>query len=87
MMMTGKPGYLLMQANTLSILHLIREFRTKTGLRLGFTMDAGANVHLLYADADAIPVETFIQSELVCHCENGIVIKDKMGSGPQKTVI
>ncbi len=87
MMMTGRPGYLLMQANTLSILHLIRDFRAKTGLRLGFTLDAGANVHLLYADADATPVETFIQSELVHYCENGMVIKDKMGSGPQKTVI
>jgi len=87
MMMTGKPGYLLMQANTLSILQLIREFRADTGHRLAFTLDAGANVHLLYADADATPVETFIQSELVHYCDNGMVIKDKMGSGPQKTEI
>lgn len=84
MMMTGKPGYLLMQANTLSILQKIRAFRTKAGYRLGFTLDAGANVHLLYADADAVPVETFIRSELVCLCENGKVIMDKMGRGPQK---
>ncbi len=87
MMMTGKPGYLLMQANTLSILQLIREFRADTGHRLGFTLDAGANVHLLYADADAEAVETFIQSELVHYCENQMVIKDKMGPGPFKTVI
>ena len=84
MMITGKPGYLLMQANTLSILQKIREFRTESKLRLGFTLDAGANVNLLYADADAIPVETFIRSELVCLCEEGKVIKDKMGPGPQK---
>ncbi len=87
MMMTGKPGYLLMQANTISILQLTREFRVDTGHRLGFTLDAGANVHLLFADADATPVETFIQSELIRYCENHMVIKDKMGSGPFKTEI
>jgi len=84
MMMTGKPGYFLMQANTHSIIKKIREFRAESKLRLGFTLDAGANVHLLYADADAIPVETFIRSELVSLCEKGKVIKDKMGPGPQK---
>lgn len=87
MMMTGKPGYLLMQANTLSILQKIREFRTESRLRLGFTLDAGANVHLLYADADAIPVEAFIHTHLVRYCENGMVIKDRMGPGPQKISI
>jgi len=84
MMMTSKPGYLLMQPNTLSILQKIREFRSETRHRLGFTLDAGANVHLLFADADATPVETFIQSELVSHCENEGIIHDKMGPGPQK---
>ena len=86
MMMTGKPGYLLMQPNTLSILQKIREFREDTRYKLGFTLDAGANVHLLYANADAGPVETFIHSELVILCENGEVIKDKMGPGPQKII-
>jgi diphosphomevalonate decarboxylase len=84
MMMTGRPGYLLMQPGTLSILQLIREFREETGCRLGFTLDAGPNVHLLYADADASQVEAFINSELVRYCENGRVIQDKMGQGPVK---
>jgi len=84
LMMTGRPGYLLMQPGTLSILQLVREFRKETGYRLGFTLDAGANVHLLYADADASQVEAFISSELVRHCENGRVIQDKMGQGPVK---
>ncbi len=84
LMMTGRPGYLLMQPGTLSILQLIREFRKETGCRLGFTLDAGANVHLLYAAVDASQVEAFINSELVRYCENGRVIRDKMGQGPEK---
>jgi len=73
-----------MHANTLSILQKIREFREDTGLRLGFTLDAGANVHLLYADSDKDPVETFIRSGLLGFCEKGMLIHDKMGTGPQK---
>jgi diphosphomevalonate decarboxylase len=85
MMMTSKPGYLLMQAGTLSILHRIREFRRDTGYKLGFTLDAGANVHLLYPETEAAQVDRFIHAELMAYCENGKVIKDKMGPGPQKT--
>jgi diphosphomevalonate decarboxylase len=84
MMMTGRPGYVLMQPGTLSILKLIREYREASGYRLGFTMDAGANVHLLYADADARQVESFISTELTRFCEDGRVIWDKMGQGPEK---
>jgi diphosphomevalonate decarboxylase len=85
MMMTSRPGYLLLQPGTLSILQLIREFRKETGHKLGFTLDAGANVHLLYADADAERVEAFIRSELLSYCENGKVIWDRMGMGPEKS--
>jgi len=84
MMMTGRPGYMLMQPGTLSILQIIREYRKETGYRLGFTLDAGASVHLLYAGEDAGQVESFISSELVRYCENGIVIRDRTGQGPNK---
>ena len=84
MMMTSKPGYILMQPETLSILHKIRAYRKETGHRLCFTLDAGANVHLLYADDQAIPVERFINSELIRFCENSQVIWDCMGQGPHQ---
>jgi len=84
MMMTSRPGYLLMQADTLSILHLVREYREETGIRVGFTLDAGANVHLLYARDDTPQVDAFISTELLKYCENGLVIRDRMGQGPQK---
>lgn len=84
MMMTSKPGYILMQPETLSILHKIRAYRKETGHRLCFTLDAGANVHLLYADDQAIPVERFINSELIRFCEKSQVIWDCMGLGPHQ---
>jgi diphosphomevalonate decarboxylase len=84
MMMTGRPGYFLMQPGTLSILQIIREYRKETGCKLGFTLDAGANVHLLYAGADAGKVEPFIRSDLIRYCENGRVIRDQVGQGPKK---
>ena len=84
MMMTSRPGYLLMQSATLSILQSIREYRKETGNRIGFTLDAGANVHLLYAGADASEVESYISTKLLKYCENGMVIWDKIGLGPEK---
>lgn len=84
MMMTGRPAFMLLQPGTLSILQLIREYRQESTCRLGFTLDAGANVHLLYAEADAGQVEGFIHSELLKFCEDGRVIWDKTGQGPER---
>jgi len=85
MMMTGRPGYLLMQPGTVAILHRIMEFREDTGYRAGFTLDAGANVHLLYSRKDADAVDQFIISELQQYCEGGTMIMDRMGEGPEET--
>ncbi|MCK4750004.1 MAG: hypothetical protein KAT15_23275, partial [Bacteroidales bacterium] len=82
MMMTGKPGYLLMQPGTLSILNRVRDIREETGIPVGFTLDAGANVHLLYAADQETSVKALITSELQPYCENNRVIHDKMGEGP-----
>ena len=50
LMMTSEPNYILMQPGTLKILHQIRAIRTQTGLPVCFTLDAGANVHVLYPE-------------------------------------
>jgi diphosphomevalonate decarboxylase len=83
MMMTGKPGYLLMRPGTLAILEKVRSFREKKGARLGFTLDAGANVHLLYPPQEESRVHEFMNARLLEHCENRQVIHDRMGAGPQ----
>jgi len=50
LMMTSEPNYILMQPDTLKIIHLIRNLRKKMNLPVCFTLDAGANVHVLYPE-------------------------------------
>jgi len=81
MMMTSIPYYLLMKPNTVAIIQKVWEFRTETGTPLGFTLDAGANVHLLFPDDHKQVVHAFIESELTEFCERDGMLKDRVGSG------
>lgn len=84
MMMTSNPRFVLMQPNTLAILHKVWDFRNQSSLPLCFTLDAGANVHLLYPKQDRIPIMNFIKNELLSHCEHQQYIEDQVGRGAQK---
>jgi diphosphomevalonate decarboxylase len=84
MMMTGIPYYLLMKPQTLSIIEMIWAYRRETDIPLCFTLDAGANVHLLYPEKDKEKVLQFIKNELVVYCENGQYICDQAGEGAKK---
>ncbi|SFU27668.1 diphosphomevalonate decarboxylase [Pustulibacterium marinum] len=81
MMMTSMPYFILMKPNTLEIIQKVWEFRKQTKLHLCFTLDAGANVHLLYPEAEKDAVLEFIKNELVVFCENQQYICDKVGLG------
>ena len=48
LMMTGSPNYILMHSNTIEVIQNVWNFRQETKLPVCFTLDAGANVHLLY---------------------------------------
>ena len=84
MMMTSRPYFLLMKPNTLEIINRIFKFREESGLHLCFTLDAGANVHLLYPDKEAEQTQTFIETQLSQFCQNGQYINDRVGSGAGK---
>lgn len=86
LMMCSQPSYILMSPNTLRAIELIREFRGRTKLRLCFTLDAGANVHLLYAGQDEKAVGEFIKAQLISLCEDGWVIHDTAGTGARAEV-
>jgi len=81
MMMTSMPYFILMKPNTLEIINKIWSFRASTGSKLCFTLDAGANVHVLYPENEADSVLTFIKSELTMYCQKGEYISDKIGFG------
>ena len=84
MMMTSLPYFILMKPNTLEIINRIWAFRKESGLNVGFTLDAGANVHLLYPENEKEQVLQFIKSELVAFCQNGQYICDQIGFGSKR---
>lgn len=84
MMMTSRPYYMLFKPNTINIIQKVWDFRNKNKCPLVITLDAGANVHLLYPDKDKEIAEKLIQEELIAFCENNAYICDNIGSGPIK---
>lgn len=82
LMMSSNPGYLLVRPDTVAILEKVRKFRQETGLAVGFSLDAGANVHLLYPGSVNTTVLAFVEAELKGHCRNGAYLCDTLGLGP-----
>ena len=84
MMMTSLPYFILMKPNTLHIINKIWKLRKESDLHVCFTLDAGANVHVLYPNSEKNAIDEFIENELVVYCQNGHYICDKIGSGAIK---
>ena len=79
--MTSMPYFILMKPNTLEIINRIWNFRKETGSNLCFTLDAGANVHVLYPETEKETVSAFIEANLKLFCKNGEYIHDQTGNG------
>lgn len=84
MMMASKPYFILMKPNTLEIINRIWNFRKESQTHICFTLDAGANVHVLYPENEKEVILDFIKKELVLYCQNGQYICDSVGLGAQK---
>lgn len=84
MMMTSMPYFILMKPNTLEIINKIWAFRAQTNSKICFTLDAGANVHVLYPENEKDTVMTFIKNELAIYCQNGHFISDQIGFGAER---
>lgn len=85
MMMTSMPYFILMKPNTLEIINRIWKFRETSGSNVCFTLDAGANVHVLYPENEKDIVYPFIQNELIKFCQNEHHICDRIGFGAKKS--
>ena len=84
MMMSSNPYFILMKPNTLEIINKIWQYRESTGLPVCFTLDAGANVHVLYPNKNKTEILEFIKNELVVHCQGQQFILDNVGLGSKK---
>lgn len=81
MMMSSDPYFILMKPNTLEIINSIWVFRKETQIPVCFTLDAGANVHVLYPKQYTSEVEHLIKDQLSVYCQNGQYILDHVGLG------
>ena len=78
MMMMSEPAFILMQTGTLQVINKVWEFRKETNLPLFFTLDAGANVHLLFPSEKKAEISNFIETELLQYTQNGGIVRDFM---------
>jgi diphosphomevalonate decarboxylase len=81
MMLTSNPYFILMKPNTLEIINAIWRYRNKTGSKVCFTLDAGANVHVLYPANESETVAQFIDNEISKFCQKNHYICDSVGLG------
>ena len=79
LMMMSEPAFILMKTGTLEVINKLWKFREETGNPLFFTLDAGANVHLLFPENESTEaIQNFIETELLQHTQKGGVVKDMM---------
>ncbi len=79
MMMISEPAFILMKTGTMEVINKLWNYRKETGNPLFFTLDAGANVHLLFPENEnSNEIKSFIESELLQHTQKGGVVKDVM---------
>ena len=84
MMLTSSPYFILMKPNTLEIINKIWEYRNDNNSNICFTLDAGANVHVLYPEEEKEAVNGFIEKELSKYCQKNQYICDNVGFGANK---
>ncbi|WP_299057213.1 diphosphomevalonate decarboxylase [uncultured Polaribacter sp.] len=84
MMLTSNPYFILMKPNTLEIINKIWAYREANNSAICFTLDAGANVHVLYPESEKLAVVAFIEKELSLFCQNNQFINDHVGLGALK---
>lgn len=83
LMISSNPGVILLKPESLRIIEEIRDFRQESGLPVSFTLDAGPNVHVLYPAFCKEQIRDFISLKLMPLCENGQIIHDYRGNGPE----
>ena len=84
MMMTSNPYFILMKPNTLEIINKIWEYRQENNSNICFTLDAGANVHVLFPEGEKENTLQFIDNQLSKYCQKNHYICDTVGFGAKQ---
>ncbi|HLW08336.1 MAG TPA: diphosphomevalonate decarboxylase [Marinilabiliaceae bacterium] len=84
LMMSSNPGYTLLHPNSLKVIEEVRRARIENKLPVGFSMDAGPNVHLLYPKYEETKILPWIEDKIRPLCHQQEIIYDELGNGPEK---
>jgi diphosphomevalonate decarboxylase len=84
MMLTSSPYFILMKPNTLEIINKIWEYRQENNSNICFTLDAGANVHVLFPEGEKENILQFVENQLSKYCQKNHYICDTVGFGAKK---
>ena len=87
LMMSSNPGYSLLHTNSLKVIEEVRIACLELQLPIGFSMDAGPNVHLLYPKYEEENILPWIEEKIRPLCYEQKIIFDELGDGPKKTNI
>ena len=85
LMMSSNPGYTLLHPNSLKVIEEVRKARLEQHLPVGFSMDAGPNVHLLYPKYEEAKILPWIENKIRPLCHQQEIIFDELGDGPERT--
>lgn len=86
LMMTSQPSYILLEPDSLRLIHEIRKLRSQENIPVGFTIDAGPNIHLLFPSSETNKIEAWLASEFSEYLQPGRLIRDRAGSGPLQII-
>jgi diphosphomevalonate decarboxylase len=84
MMLTSNPYFILMKPNTLEIINKVWEYRQENNSNICFTLDAGANVHVLFPENEKENILQFIDNQLSKYCQKNHYICDTVGFGAKR---
>lgn len=84
LLLSSVPSVSLLKPNTLEAIERLKTFRMSSQLNFTFTLDAGANIHILYSAPIREQMVNLITNNLKELCENGLWIDDEIFTGPNK---
>ncbi|PKV65553.1 diphosphomevalonate decarboxylase [Polaribacter sp. Hel1_33_96] len=84
MMLTSNPYFILMKPNTLEIINKVWEYRQENNSNICFTLDAGANVHVLFPENEKENILQFIDNQMSKYCQKNHYICDTVGFGAKR---
>ncbi len=84
LMMSSRPGYLLLEPDSIRIIKSLNHFRVNSKIPICYTIDAGPNIHVLFSKKYASNILDWLKSEFPDYVEHSRIIYDNVGTGPIK---